>query len=250
MLMRIDLLDKLSKKKVFTVEEAEEISHINRDVLKVILSRLEKKGWIERIEKGKYMVIPLGAEKGKYTLHEFVIGSYLVDPCIISYWSALNYYGFTEQIPRTVFIQTASRKKHQELTIFGVPYKIIRMKKEKIFGVDKEWFEDMQIDLTNREKTIIDCLDKPQHAGGIIEVAKALKTEEYDKKRLVKYAKKIDNTGVIRRLGYICDFLNISINLPKIKTRNYLKLDPILPKANKLDSKWHLIINEELGDLE
>jgi predicted transcriptional regulator of viral defense system len=248
--MRINLLDELSKKKAFTIEDAQQISHANKDVLKVILSRLEKKGWIERIEKGKYIIIPLGAEKGKYTLHEFVLGSYLVDPCIISYWSTLNYYGFTEQIPRTVFIQTTSRKKHQEVTIFGIPYKIIRMKGEKIFGIKKEWFEETKISLTNREKTIIDCLDKPQYAGGIIEVAKALRTEEYDKKTLVKYAKKINNTGVIRRLGYICEFLQIPINLPEIKTRNYLKLDPILPVTNKLNAKWNLIINEKLGDLE
>ena len=248
--MRINLLDELSKKKVFTIKDAEQISHANKDVLKVILSRLEKKGWIERIEKGKYIIIPLGAEKGKYTLHEFVLGSYLVDPCIISYWSALNYYGFTEQIPRTVFIQTTSRKKHQEVTIFGITYKIVRIKEEKIFGIEKAWFEDTKINLTNREKTIIDCLDKPQYAGGIIEVAKALRTEEYDKKTLVKYAKKINNTGVIRRLGYICEFLQIPIHLPEIKTRNYLKLDPTLPKSNELNAKWNLIINENLGDLE
>jgi predicted transcriptional regulator of viral defense system len=248
--MRIDLLDELSKKKAFTIEDAEQLGYTNKNVLKVILFRLEKKGWIERIEKGKYMVIPLGAEKGKYTLHEFVLASYLVDPCIISYWSTLNYYGFTEQIPRTVFIQTTSRKKHQEVTIFGISYKIIRVKEEKIFGIDKAWFEETQINLTNREKTIIDCLDKPQYAGGIIEVAKALRTEEYDKKTLVQYAKKINNTGVIRRLGYICEFLQIPIHLQKIKTRNYLKLDPILPKSNKLNAKWNLIINEELGDLE
>jgi predicted transcriptional regulator of viral defense system len=248
--MRINLLDELSKKKVFTIKDAEQISKTNKDVLKVILSRLEKKGWIERIEKGKYLVIPLGTEKGKYTLHEFVLGSYLIDPCIISYWSALNYYGLTEQIPRTVFIQTTSRKKHQEVTVFGITYKIIRIKEEKIFGIEKAWFEEIQINLTNREKTIIDCLDKPQYAGGIIEVAKALRTEEYDKKTLVKYAKKINNTGVIRRLGYICDFLKIQINLSDIKTRNYLKLDPILPETNELNAKWNLIINEELGDLE
>ena len=248
--MRINLLDELSKKKAFTIEDAERLGYTNKSVLKVILSRLEKKGWIERIEKGKYIVIPLGAEKGKYTLHEFVLGSYLVDPCVISYWSALNYYGFTEQIPRTVFIQTTSRKKHQEVTIFGITYKIIRVKEEKIFGIEKAWFEETQINLTNREKTIIDCLDKPQYAGGIIEVAKAVRTEEYDKKILAKYAKKINNTGVIRRLGHICDFLQIPIHLPEIKTRNYLKLDPILPETNKLDAKWHLIINEELEDLE
>jgi predicted transcriptional regulator of viral defense system len=80
-------------------------------VLWVILSRLEKKGWIERIEKGKYMIIPRGAEKGKYTLNEFIIGSLLLNPYCVAYCSALNFYGLTEEFPNTVFLQTTSRKK-------------------------------------------------------------------------------------------------------------------------------------------
>ena len=248
--MRINLLDKLAKKKIFTMDDAEKLSSASRNVLKVILSRLEKKGWIERVEPGKYMVIPLGSEKGKYTLHEFVIGGLLVDPCIISYWSALNHYGFTEQIPITVFIQTSTRKKHQDIKVFGVRYKIIRIKKEKIFGLKKEWFEDTQITITNKEKTIIDCLDKPQHAGGIIEIAKALKTKDYDIKKLARYAQEINNTGVIRRLGYLCDILQISIGLPKIDARNYLYLDPTLQNKGETNGKWQLYINTDISDLE
>ena len=113
--MRIDILDKLSRKgDIFTFDDAYRVSNINRSILKVLLSRLEKQGWIERIEKGKYIIIPLGAKKTAYTLNEFIIASILVQPSVISYWSALNYHGFTEQIPNTVFIQTITRKKYQE----------------------------------------------------------------------------------------------------------------------------------------
>jgi predicted transcriptional regulator of viral defense system len=248
--MRINLLDELARKKVFTMEDAAKITSTNRNVLKVILSRLEKKGWIERVEPGKYIVIPLGAEKGKYTLHEYVLGDLIVNPCIISYWSALNHYGFTEQIPITVFIQTTSRKKQQKINIFGVNYKIIRLKKEKIFGTKKEWFEDTQVQITDKEKTIIDCLDKPQHCGGIIEVAKALNTMDYDVKKLEKYSERIKNTGVIRRLGYLCEKLQIPIKIPKINTRNYLFLDPTLSKKAKTNAKWKLYINTDIGELE
>jgi len=248
--MRINLLDKLAKKKMFTIEHAAKLTSTNRDVLKVIISRLEKKGWIERVEPGKYIVIPLGAEKGKYTLHEYVIGSLLVDPCIISYWSALNHYGFTEQFPTTVFIQTTARKKQQKINIFGVDYKIIRLKKEKIFGTKKEWFEDTKVAITDKEKTIIDCLDKPQHSGGIIEVTKALKTKNYNVKKLVKYSQKISNTGVIRRLGYLCEKLQIPIEIPKVNTRNYLFLDPTISKKGKTNAKWKLYVNTNIGDLE
>ncbi|MHA1644344.1 MAG: type IV toxin-antitoxin system AbiEi family antitoxin domain-containing protein, partial [Candidatus Freyarchaeota archaeon] len=182
--MRIKILDQLARRRVFTVKEAAKVSGVDKNVLKVLLSRLEKKGWIERIEKGKYMVIPLGARKGKYTLNEFVIGSLLVNPSAISYWSALNHHGLTEQIPTTVFVQTTSRKKRQKLEIFGVRYKIIMIKERKFFGIENTWIDEFQVNVTDREKTIIDCLDKPEHCGGVIEVAKALKHGEFDFKKL------------------------------------------------------------------
>lgn len=248
--MRIKILDQMARKKTFTFEEAARTSGIDRNVLRVILSRLENSGWIERIEKGKYMVVPLGAKKGEYTINEFVIGSQLVGPSAVSYWSALNYHGLTEQIPTTVFLQTTSRKKKQKLEIFGVRYQVVRIKDEKFFGVEKEWIEGFQVGITDREKTIVDCLDKPEYCGGVIEVAKALKNNEFDLQKLSEYAVMIKNTGVIRRLGYLCDLLGLQVHLPEVKTRNYLLLDPTMPEKGKTNSKWKLIINIDIGVLE
>lgn len=248
------MLDSLAKRgNTFTFEEVAETSNISRRTLWVILSRLEKKGWIERIEKGKYMIVPLGAEKGKYTLNELVIGSIIVKPYAIAYWSALYHYGLTEQIPNTVFIQTTSRKKRQTLEIFGIDYRIVKVTESKFFGFQKEWLEETQIIITDREKTIIDCLDKPQHCGGIIEVAKALKNGKFDKNKLVVYAERTKNSAILRRLGFLCNFLKIDINLPRVETRNYLYLDPTMPKNGIKDAKWRLIVNLDekiLGVLE
>jgi len=242
--MRINLIDKLAKSgNSFRFDEAQKILGANFFVTKVILSRLEKRGIIERIEKGKYIIIPLGAEKGKYTLHEFIIGSLLIEPYSIAYWSALNFYGLTEQIPNTIFIQTISRKKKLEIEIFGVKYKIIKIKESKFFGFRKEWIEETQINITDREKTIVDCLDKPQSSGGIIEVAKALQNGKIDFEKVIHYGQKIGNSGVIRRLGYLCDIVGIDIKLPKIEVRNYLLLDPTMPQTDEKNAKWRLIIN-------
>ena len=142
------------------------------------------------------------------------------------------------------------RKHKQELKIFGVNYKIIRLSKKKLFGEEKVWIENEQTTITNREKTIIDCLDKPKYCGGIVEVAKALKTGEFDGKKLSDYAKRIGNSGVIRRLGYLCDFLSIPMDLPGVNTRNYLLLDPTMPRKGKTDAKWKLLINLNAGELE
>jgi len=252
--MRIDLIDRLSKRgDTFTVGDALKICDIDRTALWVILSRLERRGWIERIEKGKYLIIPLGAEKGGYTSHEFVIGSLLVDPYCIAYWSALNFYGLTEQIPATVFIQTTSRKKKQEIEVFGVLYRIVRVKRDKFFGVRREWLEESAINITDKEKTIVDCLDKPQYCGGVVEVVRALKDPGLDNAKLSEYATSIGNSGVVRRLGYLCERLGLDIDLPPIETRNYLLLDPTIPKKGSTSAEWKLVINLDdkmLGGLE
>jgi len=242
----IDILKSISQKgDIFTFEELSELIKIDKKMLWEIVSKLEQRGYIKRIEKGKYLIVPLDANKEEYTLHEFILGSMLAKPYAIAYWSALNYYGLTEQIPAKVFAQTTSRRKHQTVAVFGVKYKIVRIKSEKFFGLQKIWIENTQINITDKEKTIIDGLDKPQYCGGMIEVIKALKNgrKELDFKKLSQYANQIGNSGVVRRLGYVCDLLNIKIKLTPPKVRNYLLLDPTMPVGQKKNAKWKLVVN-------
>jgi predicted transcriptional regulator of viral defense system len=235
----------------FTFDDIRKLSNLAQGSLKSLVYRLESEGWIERIEKGKYILIPLGAEKGEYTLNEFVIGSMLVQPYCVSYWSALHYHGFTEQIPGTVFVQTTARKKNRDVNVFGVRYKIIRITERKFFGVDKVWFDDVQISISDKEKTVIDCLDRPQNCGGLVEVAKAIKNESLDKTRLNEYARRISNTGVIRRLGYLAEYYGMDgIELPKVGARNYLLLDPSQPAEGAKSGKWRLVVNVKEKTLE
>ena len=242
--MTLEILKSMAKEnQVFSFSQLFQKTHIKKEVLRVILSRMEERGFIERVERGKYLIIPLSSEKGKYTLHEFVIGSCLVEPSAISYWSALHHYGLTEQIPGTVFIQTPARKKKNVLEIFGVNYQIVRVKEDKFFGVRKEWIEENAVNITDKEKTIIDCLDKPHYAGGIIEAAKALKNSSLDYNQLSAYALRINNFAVVRRLGYLCERMGVPLNLPQPRSKSYLLLDPTMPAKGENDAKWRLILN-------
>lgn len=240
MVHRNNLLDKLARNgSTFNYQDALDITSLTRESLKVQLSRMEKEGWIERIEKGKYIIIPLGAEKGKYTINEFTIGSQLVKPAVIAYWSALNYHGFTEQIPSTVFIQTTTRKKQQQLEIFGVRYRIIKVVEKKFFGFEKIWIDDTEVLITDPEKTVMDCLDMPHHCGGIVEVAKALHDVELS--RVIEYAKQSGNSAVLKRLGFLCDKMGIPIDIPPDElSRGYPLLDPSMHDKGKTNSKWKI----------
>ncbi len=238
---KYQLLNELARKsQTFTFEDAARISRLSSQSLKVTLSRMEKEGFVERIEKGKYLIIPLGARKGSYTINEFILGSQLIKPAVIAYWSALNYHGFTEQIPNTVFIQTTSRKKEQQLEILGVRYRIIRVTKQKFFGSEKVWIDDVEVEITDPEKTVVDCLDKPQYCGGIAEAAKALQGD-LDIEKLKKYAKDVGNSAVIKRLGILCDKMGIKIDIkPGLISGNYQLLDPSMHVKGILNRKWKI----------
>jgi len=244
--MRNPLIENLAKLgNAFTIEDAIRVSQAERNIVRVILSRLEAKGWIERIERGKYMIIPLGSEKGRTTLHEYQIGSFIIEPHSISYWSALNHHGLTEQIPTTVFLQTTARKKNMHPTIFGIDYHIIRITEKKFFGFSREWIDDTPIHITNVEKTIVDCLDKPQYSGGVIEILKAFPSKNINMNRLLAYAEKMHNTGILRRLGYISDYHDLELDIRIPETRNYLYVDPTLPHSGSRIAKWRIIDNLE-----
>ena len=247
--MRNQIPVELARKRIFTIDEADEEFDVDRDSLRVILHRLEADGVLERLERGKYIVIPRTSRKGEYTLDEYVIGSMLVDPNAIAYWSALSYHGLTEQIPGTVFIQTTSRRKKQILTIFGVKYRIVRIADYKFFGEKPVWIDDKSVNITDKEKTIIDCLNHPEYCGGVSESAKALHDNEFNLKNLNEYSQRINNTAVIRRLGYLCDLFKIPVNLPEVTSRNYLYLDPTMPHVGETDSDWRLKVNIDLGEL-
>ncbi|MGB4847996.1 MAG: hypothetical protein WBP41_08775 [Saprospiraceae bacterium] len=101
------------------------------------------------------------------------------------------------------------------------------------------------------EKTFIDCLFKPDYAGGIVEVARALHVskEKINFDLLLDYAKKFDSQAIIKRLGFLLETLEIKTkildDLQKLKTRSYVLLDTELPKTGKRISRWSIQQNVE-----
>jgi len=241
-------LEKIGR--IFSLKDAYRIIHVEKNSFRYILRVLKEKGLIKSIEKGKYLLIPRHEDEREYTPNKFIIASAIVHPYAISYGSAFHHYGLTGQIPEVVYIQTTSWKRWLKFEKFGAKYQIVTLKEYKFFGIRKEWIEDTQVDITDKEKTIVDCLDKPLYCGGIVEVAKGLKNGKFDKDKLVDYAKNIGDSCAIRRLGYICEILGIDIRLPKIKTRNYFYLDPTMPKEGIKNKKWKVIVNLDEKMLE
>ena len=233
-------------KRIFT---SDDIGKLTGDP-KNVLDWLVRKKWIRKIRKGIYVIVPFEAgEKGadSYAIHSFVIGSLLIKPYYVGYWSALNYYGFTEQTPLCVYIATPKPKNSRK--ILNVEFKFVTITPRKMFGITTAMIEDSPVNISTPEKTFVDCLDHPEHAGGSDEVAKALyfSAGELKLKTLAKMAIKIGNSAVIKRLGYISEILELGECLDVLESaeikRGYSLLDPLFPRKGKIKEKWSLVAN-------
>ncbi|MEW6002148.1 MAG: type IV toxin-antitoxin system AbiEi family antitoxin [Nitrospirota bacterium] len=238
-----------SKKMVFSLPEATKILGANNKQVKKLLHDLVNQGWLNRVEKGKYFLIPLSVDATKpYTQNQFLIASNLVYPYYVGLWSMLHYYGYTEQLINTIFIISPKRKK--DFTLSGVNYKFVKTSARKMFGLTKIEIDGMAVQVSDKEKTILDCLDHPEYCGGITEVVKGIwiAREELDFDRILNYVRKLGNSAVAKRLGYLLETLGIdkkisTENLKKIIKKGFSPLDPLLPKKGRYNTPWNLLVN-------
>lgn len=241
-----------SDKKVFTADDARAVA--GEPAIKM-LSSLAKKKWVLKLKRGLYTIVPLdigvkGADS--FIMHNFVIASKLAEPYYIGYWSALNYYGFSDQLPITTFIATTTARKG--LKILDASYHFVQVSQSRFFGTADIEIEGEKVKISDRNKTIADCLDHPDHGGGIDEIARSIyfSTEEIDIKKIVSYALKMGNITIIKRLGYILDACGIlekyCATFDKIElSKGYSLLDPVSPKKGKYNERWLLLVNREIA---
>jgi predicted transcriptional regulator of viral defense system len=249
------LLEKAALQPTFSIQEAKIFLGPRRGRhARQILARLRKKGWIERVQRGRFAVIPLSSGTVRTPqIHEFLIAMELVRPAAIAYLSAMNHHGMTEQLPRTVLIATNHRVRRPIKESLGYSFRIISLRPARFFGLQKAWINEQPFLVTNREKTVIDGLDQPKNVGGIELVAAALTDswEQLDEARLREYARRIGNTAVAKRLGFLMEALGLG--KPEVLRssitfgKGFSRLDPTLPTKGRFNRRWGLIVNAKVG---
>lgn len=241
-------------KRVFTYQHAADYWQ-SKVAATNTLGRLVQKGWLQRLERGLYMIIPLEAGPERlWSENALVLGSSLISPGAVAYWSALRFWNMTEQIPRVQFIQTTKRKK--AITIQGVEFKFIHVAERYYFGISTRKIEDIPITVTDREKTIIDSASRLDLSGGIIQLAQAVKSSlnSIDWEKLDRYLVQWGGGVVAKRLGYLVETLSLSIpdrdakltHWQEMISKGVSQLEPGSGRTGPVITRWQLQINVPL----
>ena len=240
-----------SGRDIFTVQDASGFwgsdQHMRNE-----LAQLESKGWLERLEKGRYLIIPLEAGVNReWSEDPLKIGTFLASEGAAAYWTALRHWGWTTQLPRTQLFITPVRRFNRETTVLGVRYRFVIMKRERIFGIREDWQEGFKVRVTDPERTMLDILDRTDLSGGIGEVSAALQSAwgDLDVVTLLGYIRRYGSGTVPKRLGYLIEQLRLPAQIGLVDELRSLigsgitQLERGGPKTGVMTRRWNLQIN-------
>ncbi len=230
------------------------LPHSNESALKELLSDMVKRGLLMRLKKGLYYIIPYEQEAETFMPDWHLVAENLTkgNKHYIGYYSALQIHNLITQPSLKEQIVVAKQMRPSTLKIKNTPFRCSNHNEKHYFGSKKIWIDSFnKVECSDLEKTFVDCLFKPDYAGGIVEVARAIYTSKdkikFDK--LLEYTGRFKSQAVIKRLGYILETLEIESGitkkLQKAKTPSYVLLDTELPKSGKMISRWSIQQNLE-----
>lgn len=202
-----------------------------------ILGNMAEKGIVTRLSRGRYVLTETYDERDSYE-----IASHLEPASYIGFWSALHVHGLTDQVPRTIFIAVTKQKR--SLRIQGQSVEFVRISPEAFFGYDRYG----EVVASDPEKTILDCLRLPRHAGGIEHVYRSI-PGDLDVDRIVRYAERLESGAVAARLGYLLERKGMLGSDERLRNlvSSYSALEPGGDRVNPV-AEWKLYANVTVDD--
>ena len=169
-----------------------------------IASKLKSKS-LKKVRNGLYVIVD---SAGYVYSSKFEIASKISKDSFVSYHSALEFHGVANQVFSDVIVCSSTRFNNFEFEDI-----------EYINKVNKNYVEVMNIitagvRVSSLERTIIDCIDNINLAGGIEEILHALEQTKFlDEKKLLNVLESYNQVLLYQKVGYILEHYKEQLNL-------------------------------------
>jgi predicted transcriptional regulator of viral defense system len=227
----------------------------NLNAIKELLSDMTKRGLLMRLKESVYHIIPYEQDASSFMPDWHLIAGCLVggdNVHYIGYYSAMQLHNLITQPSLKEQIVVSKQIRPAVIKIKDISFQFIYHNPVHFFGAKKVWVDNFnRVACSDLEKTFIDCLFRPDYAGGIVEIARAIDIakSKIDFSKLLRYARQFRSQAVIKRLGFLLELLEIDTDitgeLQKDKTLSYILLDTELPRSGKMVSRWGIQQNLE-----
>jgi predicted transcriptional regulator of viral defense system len=247
---------------VLDVERVEALAALSRGHASKLLAAMARKGALYRVGRGRYIVIPSDVLYGRQT---FVADPFqVVDKLLqregvteyyVAYQSAALVYGAADQLPQALLVALPGQRRPMALGRAAIIF--VQVQRAKFFGSQEIRYHDAPLRISDREKTLLDCLDRFDLSGGMDEVVHTIAAllPEVDPARLLAYAPAMQNQALVQRLGYVLETLAVQQPVPAMLLdglagrvgRDVYPLDPHGPAGGPTHARWRARINLALA---
>ncbi len=249
----------LIRKGIFSSHEAARILGWSLKEIHPILFRLVKKGKLARIKRGLFCIQPpgnSGLTRSGYSQNWLLIAKALAgnNPYFISYYSAMQLHAMTGQSIQTVFMSLPVQFRLPNQ--LQIPIHFVTISPKRFWGLEEKWVtQEAKVWVTDKERTVLDILDRPDLAGGFSEICRALWMirNDIDSSKLIAYAKRFASYAAAKRLGFIMEEMSIGQGNDIEKLSHFIKssssyalLDPTAKKTGCYLKDWHLLVNQDI----
>lgn len=245
---------------VFTLDDAVRIIGGRRNLVSNMLAKAQRRGVVTRLRRGAYTLVPfeLGSET-TYAGNPLVVADRLMGKRqhFLSHGTALAIHDMTTQ-PRLIVTVSVVGLPASTFMAEGTEIRTVKVSRDEMFGlIQKRPDGRDKVTVSDRERTIVDCLRRPDLCGGYIEADAGawMRRSEMNAGKLVDYAIRLGIGSVIRRTGYLLDSCKLGTDtdrekLSRLLTKTYHLLDPSAPAGGRYNARWRLRLNIGQDEIE
>lgn len=152
---------------------------------------------IKKVRNGLYVFVD---QNGFHSLSRYEIASNVTSDAFIAYHSALEFFGLANQVYNEVTI--CSAKRFRNFVFEDIEY---INKVEKNF-TEVIAYKEQSVRCTSLERTVVDCIDDINRAGGIEEVLNALDgVIEINEDKLFEVLESYNKIYLFQKVGYLLE---------------------------------------------
>jgi predicted transcriptional regulator of viral defense system len=248
-------LAKASRGGLISLAEGAAALSVPRSGAALQFSRLARRGWLQRVRRGLYLVRPIDVAPDQHAMPEdpWVLAHEVFSPCYIGGWSAAEHWGLTEQLFRSTLVVTGATARLTNVTLAGHTFRIFRLPRGRLSaGVSQVWRGTARVHVSGLERTLIDGLRNPELLGGIRHVAQIMEAygahKEHNFARLLTVANSAASGAAWKRLGFLSERIwpdepHVTDAARRHLTAGNAWLDPAVKHKGKLATRWHLWMN-------
>jgi predicted transcriptional regulator of viral defense system len=241
----------------FTPADAAAVTEVGHARAARLLRHLAEQGWVARVQRGLYTTVPLEAENPEHwSVDPWAVAIAALAPGYVGGWTALHHWDLTDQVFATTVFITSRPVPRRQRTIGAARLELRHRPDRALFGTRRVWREGTPVLVSDRERTLVDCLDDPSLGGGLRHTVEALtvyaEAPNPAWERMIEYGDRLGNRTVFKRLGYAAETLELADDqlIEACRARVSAgtgRLDPGRPASGPTSARWGLRLNAQVG---